>query len=154
MSRASADGSGRGGFVRLRRSDVAQFADGEDGSPVRHCGPAVLAHQEACAGVCELSGHFDVGHARIDRRDGGAEPPGGEQQEHELDAIGQLEGHDIAGSDPEVLEVTCRRLDATQQLNVGEGLAAVRDRGPGGVEGRAAVGQRCEIHGEGVPVSV
>ena len=103
-------------------------------------GCAVLGHKQTCTGVGELSVDFDVGQARIDRRDRGSEPPDGEQNDHELDPVRQLEGDDIARPHAEVLEVTRRASDAVQQLRVRERLRPVGDRGQIRVEVGAMVG--------------
>jgi hypothetical protein len=89
---------------------------------------------------------FAVSQARVDRRDGGTEPPGGKEQHHELDAVGQLEGDDIAGPHPQVAEVTRRGPDAVQELVVGERLRSVGDGVPFGVDIDAVVENEREAH--------
>ena len=107
---------------------------------------------QAGAGVLDLERGLAGRQARVDRREGGSDPPGGEHDDHELDAVGQHRRGHVARAEPGGAQHRRGGLDACEELGVGEGEPIIVDARRGRVERSALVGQggqrRSEDHAE------
>ena len=89
------------------------------------CDRVVFHHQKACTRRVQLPNDLDVGQARIDRSHSGAQPPRREHQNHELNPVVQLQGHDISGADTQFAKVASGCSHTVQQRGVGQRLDRV-----------------------------
>ena len=128
-----------------------QHVGGDGDDPVEdRC--AIAVDEDLGARVGELVLRFGRGERRVDRRDGGAEAPGGEQGDEELDPVGQHDRHHVAPADAEVGEGPGGAVDAVAHVGVAEqggGVGQAGGAGSGGGPPVGEIGQRGGSGGEG-----
>lgn len=104
-------------------------------------------HDDPGVGVDHLVLEFLGGQRRVDRGDGSAELPGGEQRHDQLDAVRQLHGDDVTGLHTGRRELRRVRADGAVQLRPVPPVPGVGDADAADVLGRPHDGQVREVHG-------
>ena len=80
----------------------------------------------------ELVPDLDLGQRGIYRRHGGAQSPRVEQQHDELDPVRELEGHHVASTDSEFLELLGRGTRPRKEIGVVNARVPSEIAGPPG----------------------
>ena len=81
----------------------------------------------------------------VDRRERGADLPGGEHDDDEFDAVGENSGHHVAGTDAVRGQHGGRSVDPLSELDVGQVEAVIVQAPTAGVLGGASDRKGCQM---------
>ena len=108
-----------------------------------------LADHDLRAGIVDLVLHLVAGERRVDGRRRGAQAPGGEQRDDELEPVRQGDRDDVAGADAEARQPRGGAGDPVGEGRVVELDGVVGDRGRVGLGGGARLRQRGQRNAHG-----
>ena len=108
-----------------------------------------LADHDLGSGIVDLVLHLVAGERRVDGRHRGAQAPGGEQRDDELEPVRQGDRDDVAGADAEARQPRGGAGDPVGEGRVVELDGVVGDRRRVGLGGGARFRQRGQRNAQG-----